>query len=160
MKIGEVLLFTITRKKFSVQFQGCSAMWYEKCSNRCNSPVAILLIPFNSSWRVDTDGIVQGSFLWGDFARISLFFQAVCGHMDIPTGGKRVSEHFVWVSMPTKSLWTFAGLGKLSTTSLPVKNQAPLLTLQYLSQNSLRNNFPGFWAALTRPDLQDLFLIF
>lgn len=38
-------------------------------SNRCNSPVAILLIPFNSSWRVDTDGIVQGCFLWGDFCR-------------------------------------------------------------------------------------------
>lgn len=61
--------------------------------------------------------------------------------MDIHTVGKRVSEHSVWVSTPTKSLWTFAGLGKLSTTSLPVKNQAPLLTLLYLSQSSLRNIF-------------------
>lgn len=29
-KKGEVLLFAIARKKFTVQFQNCSVMWYEK----------------------------------------------------------------------------------------------------------------------------------
>lgn len=61
--------------------------------------------------------------------------------MDIHTVGKRVSEHFVWVSTPTKNLWISAALGKLSTISLPVKKQAQFLTLQYLSQSSLRNIF-------------------
>lgn len=33
-KKGEVLLFAITRKKFSVQFQNCSVMWYEKSKDQ------------------------------------------------------------------------------------------------------------------------------